>query len=228
MKVAPLATCNQSFGKIELGRVSVRKKDGGMEDVKLVEYEPDNLDDMQQIYDLKVNWLNDARAYFICHIADNFENLQLYGNLPDKDEIIYGLEDCTGDTLVLADVLNHNRKSDGGIKKSATISFIEARPDLQSVYGVSEGEFRGLGETLVSEIVKIAKKKGSRFVDLESCNEGFWTKSGMFEYKYPVSRNHESPDRMLPSSKYDDYIKYVEDKRAAHGAKARKGLDISL
>ena len=67
MKVAPLATCNQSFGKIELGRVSVRKKDGGMEDVKLVEYEPDNLDDMQQIYDLKVNWLNDGRAViFMC------------------------------------------------------------------------------------------------------------------------------------------------------------------
>ncbi len=228
MKINSAASYNQTFGKIELDSVSVRKNSGGLENVKFVQYEPDNNVDMCQIYDLKADWLKDSRAFYIDNIAENFQTLRECGNLPDKDEFIYGLENSAGETLVIADVINHNRMVEGDLRKSATINFIEARPDLQSDYGISEGEYRGLGETLVSEIVKIAKEKGSRFIDLESCNEGFWTKSGLFDYKYPESKNYDTPDRMLPSSKYDDYIDYVEDKKAEHIAKTAKGLDISV
>ena len=92
----------------------------------------------------------------------------------------------------------------------------------------SKKRYKGLGEAMVSEIAKIAKDEGVNFINTTSANEGFWVSSGLFDIINPDMEGGVLPDRMLPSSKYDDYIKYVEDKKAKHANKAGMGLNVSV
>ncbi len=211
-----------TFGKIELGTVSVRKNDGGMEDVKLVEYESDDVADIKQLKGVQNSW--NVKARFINNIMTAF--------LEDNCDNIYGLENSDGDTLVLADVCNMQyygtRKEYCG-SPCINIDLIQVNP-IEKYLSTDESKkrYKGLGEAMVSEIAKIAKDEGVNFINTTSANEGFWVSSGLFDIINPDMEGGVLPDRMLPSSKYDDYIKYVEDKKAKHANKAGMGLNVSV
>ena len=129
-----------TFGKIELGTVSVRKNDGGMEDVKLVEYESDDVADIKQLKGVQNSW--NVKARFINNIMTAF--------LEDNCDNIYGLENSDGDTLVLADVCNMQyygtRKEYCG-SPCINIDLIQVNP-IEKYLPTDESKkrYKGLGE----------------------------------------------------------------------------------
>ncbi len=211
-----------AFGKIELGSVTVRKKDSGLVDVKLVEYEPDNKADIKQLKRVQDKWGDKAR----------FINSILAAFLGNNSDSILGLESNDGDTLVLADVCStqyYGKQKKYCGSPCVYIDLIQVNP-AHKYLPVNEDKkrYKGLGEAMVSEIVQMAKDEDTKFISITSANEGFWTNSGLFDVINPGIEGVSLPDMLLSSSKYDDYIKYVEDKKAEHIAKTAKGLDISV
>lgn len=102
---------------------------------------------------------------------------------------------------------NRDRSADRG--KYLHIDLIQADPD--EAYNSRTKHFSGVGETLISQIVKKAKEDGKEAVELTSGNEFFWTSSGYFK---PIGKETEDLDKKrLEEKDFDNYINFVESKK---------------
>ncbi len=201
MKISAISY--QNFGKKLLSCVKVRNADGKTSDVNFVEYEPEKEEDRAQIRSTNMLW--QPENGYLGGIASDFTGIALfYGG-----RHFYGLEDETGGILAVAETEDIKKYPNNGFhsKNCVKINYIQTCPD--DIFLSSTRYYKGLGETLVSNMVKKAKKDRKHCVSLKSVNEGFWAKSGYFK---PDGTESGLPVRSLSGRDFSKYIEYVEHK----------------
>ncbi len=191
-----------NFGKTFINKTAVRKTDGSKTELNFVEYDCDNKKDCAKIKQTQRLWGPEAANMDL--IAKPFHHSRkTQAAVPWQH--IYGLENESGDILVLAKIREEDDKKNG---KYVSISSIQADPD--EMWNSTYKKHKNLGEALVCQIVKLAKKNGAGNISLKSENEGFWARNKYFRLaEIQASRR---PVRELIQTNYDDYIDYVENK----------------
>ena len=191
-----------NFGKKFLSKAVVRNVEGGSSRVNFVEYEPGVEEDREQIRRINVLWEPDNG--YLADISSNFS-----GRTPAYAAHYYGLEDENGDTLVIAETSDTKQYTgrDFLSKDCLNIRYIQTHPD--EIFSSKNRIYKGLGEVLVSSIVKKAKKGRKFCVELKSANEQFWSESGLFKY---MGYEGGMPVRALMRDDFDAYVRHVEDK----------------
>ncbi len=195
-----------AFGKKCLDdNIRIRRVDGTKSSCNFVEYERDNVKDIIHIENLEKLW--GKKAVFINTIVRGFNNSNnaYYTN----DSHLYALEDERGDTLAIAKVIDSKNINTGN--NYTCISYIQASPN--ETYTSKTKHYRGLGETLVSSIIKKAKNSGADSIKVTSVNDSFWDSSKLFKSK--TSKKY-SGEIILHRENFDDYISHVEDKLKLH------------
>lgn len=210
MKINPVVNY-LNFGKTLIRKADAKHVDNSISKVNFVEYDPDNQDDREQILSQGICWAGryEDEAWAGCHIAYSF-----FTHTPQKfKESIcpepvnrfesfdkyrfFGLENKDGDILALSSI---SEKGD-----MAELAFIQTDP--KEMYGSETRNYKYLGQTLVSELVKLIRKNPEcKYIELDSRSDDFWDSSKVFE--------HEEDDSCyyLPSNKFSKYIKFVKDK----------------
>lgn len=190
------------FGKKFISKAVVRNVEGGSTKVNFVEYEQNVTKDREQIQRINVLWQPDGG--YLADISNNFlRHTSAYTSH------YYGLEDKNGDILVIAQTSDTKKYvgRDFLSKNCLNIRYIQTHPD--EIFSSKNRLYKGLGEVLVSNIVKKAKKGRKFCVELKSANEGFWANG-----KYCNHTGFECgmPVRTLLKDDYDAYIRHVEGK----------------
>jgi len=201
MKISAISY--QNFGKKLLSCVKVKNTEGKTSDVSFVEYEPAKEEDRAQIQGTNMLW--QPENGYLGSIASDFTGFALFYS----GRHFYGLEDKTGGVLAIAETEDIKQYPSNGFhgKNCVKINYIQTCPD--DIFSSGTRYYKGLGETLVSNMVKRAKKDRKHCVSLKSTNEGFWAKSGYFK---PEGRESGLPVRSLSKKDFNKYIQYVENK----------------
>lgn len=201
-----------TFGKKLLEKTCVRKTNNELENVRFFEYDPKNKEDKRQIKELRFKHWGKFALYmqlialsFLCE-----PKKQKSEQLTKKQ--YFGIENKNGQTLAIARVEDSGEKlriGDYDFPNCTKIDYIETKPT--EIYASKERQYRGLGETLVKEIVKITKKRKRDFVILFSANDNFWNSSKFFKGPPYIKREHTGI-MQLEKKDFDDYINFVENK----------------
>ncbi len=201
-----------AFGKKLLEKTRVRKPWGETVRAKFVEYDPKNKKDRKLIYELNhKHWGRTAK--YIDNISYSFDRMTK-GGAPEKPikQQYFGLEDKYSHTLAIAQVQSSDkilRLGDMFFPNATKIVYIQTKPS--EIFTSDKRQYEGLGEVLVSRIVKRAKEEGRDSVILYSTNHNFWNNSGFF--KIPEqAKKHRVDVMQLKSEDFDNYIKFVENK----------------
>ncbi len=194
-----------SFAKTFINRTYVRKNDGTSMPVNFVEYDSKNKDDREQISNLQDKW---SHAFYIQNVTKDFLNKKTGFGRPVQR--LKGIEDGKGNVFAIAELQTKSKVKAGKFGRYEYIAYILADPDKKYETYTTTRSYKGLGETLVKEIVKQAKKEGKSCVELCSANEGFWKKSGLFNR---VPSKDGCLLRRLENEDFDKYIEYVERKQ---------------
>ena len=195
-----------NFGETIISTTAVKKTDGSKAELNFVEYDCDNKKDCAKIKDTQKLWGPEAVNMDLISGPFNHSG-KIHTSVPWRH--FYGPENKSGDILVIAKTRDSKVNMDDKTSKIIDISNIQANPD--EMWDSTHKKYRNLGELLVCQIVKIAKKDDAEAISLKSENEGFWSKSGLFK----LSKNSVSarPTRSLAQTNYDDYIDYIENKK---------------
>lgn len=217
MKIVPILSSNPAFCKRILNNTSVKTTDGKLESVNFVEYEPTDNDDFIQINKIENSW---KTARFIEQIAKNFRDscMQIFANdsLHPCCNRYYGIETKDGDTLSIAETFDYSKlETHNDNDNFLEINYIQTNPrDKYLPDKASKKRYKGLGEALVCEIVKLACTQKQNLINITSANEGFWKKSTLFkEIGGDDNDDCGEIERVLLQSDFDEYINYVEDKK---------------
>lgn len=211
MKINPVSNYVQNFGKTLLGTTTVRGARCGLKEVNVMEYSPCERDDILQISSLKKTWGNNAQ-YIKEIISDFVDAHHVVPGTCNEDAYFYGLEDKNGKTLAIAEILEASPDTlslyDDEISYSY-INYIQVDPSEQC--GVKSRHYKGLGESLVAEIVKLAKFKNKAVVQLTSENDAFWDKCKFFmTLRFGINGCEE---KILSAENFDNFTNYVENKK---------------
>ena len=202
-----------SFGKRLIEQTNVRQVWGDVERVKVVEYDPKNKKDRKQISDLDHKHWGRHAAKYMYNIAYSFSYMTK-GKAPEKPvkQRYYGIEDRYSNTLAIAQVQSSPKELFLGewlFPNCAKISCVQTKPT--EMFSSDKRSYEGLGETLIKEIVQIAKDERRDSVILYSTNDNFWNNSGFFR-PVPEARKNGYNILQLKSEDFDNYIKFVENK----------------
>lgn len=196
-----------SFRKTYIEPVPVRKIEQRITDLNFVEYNTNDREDHKKIESLSKDW----NTQYIQNIKEGFEeSKEIIAEMSDiQTELhFYALEDKNGDTQIIAQVIEFSGIIEGTFENGMGIINIQANP--KQLYTSKDKQYLGLGEALVSKIVKIAKAKNKDYINVISANNNFWDSSGFFKNTNPNSIN--SFDRNLSKADFDNYIEYVRQK----------------
>ncbi len=202
---------NINFTKSLLKTVTVRKTDGKNAIMKFVEYNIKNKKDARQISKLAKEWGEGAK--YIRAISSSFTNLSACLSKEDPSTLekyhFYGLENKFGKTLSLAQTTDQQLFFSKKPKEYMTLDMIQTKP--KEMHTSSKRRYKGLGETLVSGIVEVAKKKNQPMIEISCANEGFWNQNTLFK----KAEDSIFDRRTLHQKDYANYIKYVKNKTKA-------------
>lgn len=197
---------NLSFGKTLLNQTMVRAKDGGAHNVTFVEYDPKDRDDIRRLNNIGLYWGGHSKQMeeHVRRLSSNFDRA---GRDPESipNTHFYGLEDNYENTIAIAQITQ--KKS--GTEKYAEVDYIQTTPDEQ--YKSNRRRLKGLGETLMAQIVREVMKRGGETIELTSLDEKFWSESGYFLLE--SSPSDIQPKRSIHRKDFSDYINYVENKK---------------
>lgn len=200
-----------SFGKRLIEKTNVRKVWGEVERVKVLEYDPKNKKDRKQISDLDhKHW--GRLAKYIYNIAYSFSDTTKRPPQKGIKQRYFGIEDRYSHTLALAQVQSSDKEIFLGewyFPNCAKITHIQTSP--REMFTSDKRTYEGLGETLVKEIVQIAKDEGRDSVILYSANYNFWNNSGFFK-PVPEAAKRGYDIMRLERKDFDNYIKFVNSK----------------
>jgi len=215
MRISPVNN-NLNFCKTLIGKAHVRRANGVVVPADVVEYHTNDRDDYRTMCYLEHQWKQDAEYFgqseYIGEIAEKFIT-----EAKGTDKRKYGAKfrffalECkdifrNDEVLAVAEVAEReDLLTDEPFKR---ISYIQTSP--QHVFANRDKEYKGLGETLVAEIARIARDDGSDRIEIVSTNDKFWNSSSLFGY---VEGDHPS-SRVLDSEDFDKYISYVEKKKS--------------
>ncbi len=191
-----------TFGQALLKTTPARQTCGRVSDLNFVEY---NEDDIQKLEHLAKEWDLD----YLSNITKTFENedgIHKIFPLVDAKERIVGLENKNGKIIAIAQIIEIEDIIED--KFENFIGIIDIQADPKEMYKSKEKHYRGLGETLAAEIVKIAKTQNRECVNLISANNEFWDSSGFFKDPNPCP----SFARTLAEDDFDNYINFVKNK----------------
>jgi len=189
-----------AFGKKILdSNVRIRRTDGLKDNGFFVEYERSNIRDVMKLSDITAQWRYSAP--FVSEITNSLKS----SNSDNNDVHVLGLEDEYENTLALAKVVSGYDSYEG--RDVAVISYIQTAPD--ELCTSDRRRHKGIGETLVSEIVKQARDKGICSIKVTSVNEGFWENSKLFKSESCSSNKRH---KYLSGEDFDKYISFVESK----------------
>lgn len=210
MNVKPVLN-NLNFGKTLIRKTDVKKFDNSIEKACFVEYDPDNQEDREQILSQGVRWAgrykekawagSDIVYWFFAQTPSWFKKRvcpePAYEFKSIDEYRFFGLENKEGDILALGAISEKQH--------SAELAFIQTDP--KEMHGSKTRSFKCLGQTLVSELIKLIRKNPEcRYIELSSSNDSFWDNSGFFEHEEGES------DYFLSSKKFSKYIKLTKDK----------------
>lgn len=212
MKIAGMQSsfsCNKpknlAFGKEYIKRdIKLSKTNFTKSDASFVEYDPLNPNDITEIEDFGRIWK--FKAPYIQIIVESFKTLSKPENYNNGIHF-YGLEDEYGHPLAIAKVLDIPAEESSKEGAKVYISYIQSDPEQSCTSPMRK--YKGVGETLVSEIVQSAKKINANAIELTSTNEFFWESSGFFKN----INNKRISEKRLEKANFDKYIDYVESKK---------------
>lgn len=202
---------NLNFGKTLIRKADAKSHDGSIGKVNVVEYDPNNQEDREQILSQGIRWAgrHGDKAWAGCEIAYWFFT---HTPLWFKERIcpeacnkfechdnyrFFGLENKDGDILALGSI------SEG--QSSAEVAFVQTDP--KEMYGSKTRSYKYLGQTLVSELVRVIRKNPDcKCIEVNSANDDFWDSSRLFDHE------EDDPEYLLPSNRFSKYIKFVKDR----------------
>ncbi len=214
MKILPFFN-NMPFGKTLLNKTCLKTTDGNLKSVNFVEYNPLDDDDIKQFNEISRTWKNTLYTH---EIVDAFELSKEKMTSCDKfnscHDFFYGIEDENGETLGIANIFDWDTIGFKMPSRRIDISYLQTHPNEKfSVNKNPNRRYKGIGETLVAEIVKKAKFDNKAKINVVSSNENFWTKSELFNFTKPDEAAEIAPSRCLQREDFDKFVKYVEDKK---------------
>ncbi len=210
MKISSINLNGLNFGKTIIDKSKIRSTGYGTQNVSFVEYDPKNYDDKRRMQCIGLYWGEHSRQMqeYVRRLSSNFDKAE---NNPEsmQNKHFYGLEDEVGNTIAISQTTERKKGLFGG-KSYTEIDYIQTIPDEQ--YTSKRRRYKGVGETLVAQIVKNSMHKGSELVKLTSINEHFWKESGFFVCT--ADSAGEYPIRQINKDDFQGYIDHVEKKTA--------------
>ena len=190
-----------SFGKTYISKTPVRNnKTGEKEQFDFVQY--NTKEDIESVEKTSDEWKANSfgGGIYAGYIAEHMR-----GDIPENkfNKGYYGIEDSNGDIQAVCEVEYSDDNWALKGNRAEEIIYMETNP--KNTYGTKQRKYSGLGISMFSKLVELAKKNYGDRIEIIDASDGFWESLPFIE------KTLFRDILILKRKNYDDCIKKLNE-----------------